>query len=71
MRVPPSNLDSNTQDDDSPIDPRFYPSPEPEHDNIGNFPDLFRNEEDISENINLQAIANISQNEQNDSKKRK
>lgn len=52
--------------EDNEIDPKFNCFPIPENDNIENFQEIFDNMEEVSENINFSAIANISQVEQNE-----
>jgi hypothetical protein len=52
--------------EDNEIDPKFNCFPIPENDNIENFQEIFDNMEEVSENMNFSAIANISQVEQNE-----
>lgn len=58
-------MNSNSQYIGS-IDPRFYKLSNPVNDNIENLQGIFDNIEEASGNINLRAIANINQNEQNE-----
>lgn len=48
------------------IDPRFYKLSNPVNDIIENLQGIFDNIEEASENINFRAIANINQDEQNE-----
>ena len=55
--------------EDNEIDPRFFHLPNPENDNIENLQGIFDNIEEVSENMNFRAIANINQDEQNETQK--
>ena len=62
----PISHNNSSIKEDNEIDPKFNCFPIPENDNIENFQEIFDNMEEVSENINFSAIANISQVEQNE-----
>jgi hypothetical protein len=62
----PISHNNSSIKEDNEIDPKFKPFPNPENDNIENFQEIFDNMEEVSENMNFSAIANISQVEQNE-----
>ena len=63
-----SHYISSIKEDDE-IDPGLIHFPNPENDNIENFQGNFVKIEESSENMNFRAIANINQNEQNETQK--
>ena len=62
----PISHNNSSIKEDNEIDPKFKPFPNPENDNIENFQEIFDNMEEVSENMNFSAIANINQVEQNE-----
>ena len=65
---PNSLYTGSINEDDKIVDTRFYHLPNPEPDNFYNFRDFSDNILDLSEDMNIGAIINISKIEQNEIK---